>query len=261
MTTKAEVVDIARNYLRDFPKFFQLSFEPRGRTYNLGKPNVDPTSLWVAYVPTGGGAASPTTLYSLDARNGLLRLPTVPDGTVMIEGYHYEWLLPADLEFYADVAIAMMTHNLTTHLHRVAPAVAQVIGMYTLVQALWALLTEFSRDIDVLTSEGVQVIASQRFRMVQSLLGQWTDKYATAAAALNIGIDNMEVLTLRRISRTTNRYVPIYKGRELGDYGPIERLFPPIPTGFVELEDNDDLRTDVLVDGDPPPSYMDTGWY
>lgn len=266
MATTADITTIARNYLRDFPKFFQLDFVPAGRTYNLGKPNVDADTLWVAYVPEGGGSSAtliPTTTYDLDERNGLLRFNTTIDADrILVEGYYYEWLTPSDLDFYASMATDMMMHNLNVHLTNVAPAVAKVIGMYTLVQALWGLLTEYSRDIDVITSESVHIIASQRYRMVADLLGQWTTRYEKYASALNIGIDRIEIMTLRRVSKTTGRYVPVYKAREVGDHGPIERIWPNIDEGFVDIEEpEDELRTDVYVDGDPPPGYLTTGYY
>jgi len=264
MATKAEIVSIARTYLRDFPKFFQVAFTPSGRTYELGKPNVDSTSLWVAYVPTVGGASvTEITTYALDERNGLLRLTTLPDTSqLMVEGYYYEWLLPSDLDFYADMAINLMTHNLSIGIEDMAPAVSDVVGIYTLVQALWGLLSEYSRDIDVITSESVHIIASQRYRMVASLLEQWTAEYNKLAQALNIGLERLEVLNLRRVSKTTNRLVPLYKEREVGDYGPIERLWPEIPDGVISIEEKDDeLRTDVYVEGEPPPGFLTTGYY
>lgn len=267
MTTQAEVINVARNYLRDFPKFFQLSFDAAGRTYALGKPNIDPASLWVAYLPNGVGA-SVTTLtasnYSLDGRNGIIRLPAplVNASQFMVEGYYYEWLTQADLEFYSEMSISVNTHNLNTALEDMAPAVVKVIGIHTIVQALWGLLSEYSRDIDVITSESVHIIASQRYRMVSELLEMWTNEYNTMASALNIGLNRIEMVTLRRISKTTNRYVPIYKGREVGDYAPIERLWPTIDDGIIDIEKKgDDLRTDVLVDGEPPPGYLNSGYY
>lgn len=266
MATKDEITTIARNYLRDFPKFFQSQFSPSGRTYDLGKPNLDATSLWVAYLPTGSNSASvfPSAYYTIDERNGLLRFTSEipPTTTIMVEGYHYEWLTPSDMDFFADMAINLNTHNLNVPLANMAPAVSDVVGIHTLIQALWGLLSEYSRDIDVITSESVHIIASQRYRMVSSLLQYWTEEYNKRAQALNIGLERMEVLTLRRVSRTTNRLVPIYKAREVGDYGPIERVFPPIDDGLINIEDApDDLRQDVFLDGEPPPGYLSTGYY
>lgn len=266
MATKAEITTIARNYLRDFPRFFQNSFTSSGRTYDLGKPNIDSTSLWVAYTPSAGSSASvfPSNYYTVDERNGLIRFTqTLPAlNEILVEGYHYEWLTPNDLDFYADMAINLNTHNLRVPLSNMAPAVSDVIGIHTLIQSLWGLLSEYSRDIDVITSESVHIVASQRYRMVSSLLQFWTEEYNKRATALNIGLERLEVLTLRRVSRTTNRLVPIYKPREVGDYGPIERVYPIIDDGIINVEEEpDDIRQDVYLDGEPPPGYLSTGYY
>lgn len=266
MTTKDDIIKVARGYLRDFPKFFQTSFTPTGITYELEKPNIDKASMWVAYVPTGAASVSvltPTVDYSVDERNGLLRLaaPLVAD-TLMVEGYYYEWLTNEDLSFYADMAIHLNTHNLHTSLDNLADAVVDVVGIHALVQALWGLLSEYSRDIDVITSESVHIIASQRYRMVASLLDTWMGEYNKRAAALNIGLERMEMVTLRRVSLTTGRLVPVYRQREIEDVGPIERLWPAIDDGVISVEEPEDpLRTDVFVDGEPPPGFLTSGNY
>jgi hypothetical protein len=220
----------------------------------------------VAYVPSNGSASVsviPSTDYALDARNGLIRFTTLPPADViMIEGTYYEWLLPSDLDFYADMAIHLNTHNLKVSLAEMAPAVADVVGIHALIQALWGLLSEYSRDIDVITSESVHIIASQRYRMVASLLGQWMEEYNKRAKALNIGLERLEVMTLRRVSKTTNRLVPIFKQREVEDVGPIERIWPEIDSGVIDIaEPPDTLREDVFTDGEPPPGYLSTGQF
>lgn len=263
MATKQEIITTARNYLRDHPRFLQETYNSVSRTVDLGKPNIDSTTLWVRVLSSDGSTSTPT--FSLDERNGLLRLSTelLPTDTLMVEAYYYEWLLPSDMDFYADMAINLNTHNLKTPLENLAPAVADVVGIHTLIQALWGLMSEYSRDIDVITSESVHVMASQRYRMVSSLLQYWTDEYNKRAHALNIGLERLEVVNLRRVSRTNNRLVPLYKPREVGDYGPIERIFPDIDEGVISVEDDEDdeLRQDVYVEGEPPPGYLSTGHY
>ena len=65
------------------------------------------------------------------------------------------------------------------------------------------------------------------------------------------------VVICGRTSRTTNRLVPVQKSRELGDYGPIERIWSPIDDGQIAIaEEQDELRTDVFIDGDPPEGYV-----
>jgi len=262
MSALSEISTVARNYLRDFPKFFQLDFEAVGRTFDLGHTNVDSTKIWVATYLNPTTTVVASSAYSLDDRNGLLRLTTTPATGVklLVEGYYYEWLLPADLTFYSQVALDQHLHNLDFEAEQLSTVVKDVIGMDALIEALWGLMTEYSRDIDVTTTEAVHIPASQRFRMVQQLLQYWTSEYEKKARALNIGLERLEVFNLRRISKTTNRLVPIEKSRELGDYGPIERIFNPMDEGTINIaEEQDDLRTDVLIDTSPPEGYV-TGY-
>lgn len=267
MATISDISTIARNYLRDFPKFFQVSFPVVGRTYELGHINIDTDNIWVAVVGGPGTAASTlsTADYTLDSRNGILRLATTVSSslTILVEGYYYEWVTPSDLEFYTQKAVAKHLVNLDLAIEELADVVVNAIGIAAITECLWALMTEFSRDIDVMTSESIHIPASQRFRMVQSLLAQWEEEYKKHATALNIGLDRMEVFTLRRVSRTTNYLIPLYRPRELGDYSPPERLWPSIDPGVIEKEvKEEDLRTDVLIDGAiPTGSFSNIAYY
>ena len=259
MAALTDIETTARNYLRDFPRFFQLDFDAVGRTFDLGHLNIDSTKLWVATYTDGTTTQLTTSQYSLDERNGLLRLTTTPSsGTkVLVEGYYFEWLLPADLTFYATLALNQHMHNLEVDKEQLTSVVRDVIGIDAMIESLWGLMTEYSRDIDITTSEAVHIPASQRFRMIQQLLTHWTAEYEKKARALNIGLDRIEVFNLRRTSRTTNRLVPVQKSRELGDYGPIERSYVPIDDGEIVIaEEEDELRTDVFIDGDPPEGYV-----
>jgi len=265
VATLSDISTIARTYLRDFPRFFQVSFDPVGRTYELGHTNIDLSSMWVATYTTGGATVelSPSS-YSLDERNGILRLATVPGvgAKVLIEGYYYEWVTPADLTFYTNRAFEKHVRNLGIGIEEMSDVLINAIGIATIVECLWALMTEYSRDIDVITSESVHIPASQRFRMAQSLLAQWEGEYQKHATALNIGIDRIEVFSLRRTSRTTNRLVPLYKPKEFGDYSPLERLWPDIDPGVINREiEEDSLREDVYVDTTPRSGQTTTAFF
>jgi hypothetical protein len=267
--TVSTITTIARNFLRDFPKFFQVSFDAVGRTYELGSPNIDADSLWVASYTTGSPVTitsntSASTNYSLDSRNGILRFNTTPSASasILVEGYYYEWVLPSDLEFYANRSIEQHVYNLDLPLESMSAIVIDTIGMHCVVESLWGLLTEYSRDIDISTSESVHIPASQRFRMVQSLLDYWTKAYERQAKSLNIGLERIEIMNLRRVSRSTNRFVPIYKAKELGEYGPIERLFPEVSKGTIDIEEPADKQiNDVFVDIEPGVSINSSAIY
>lgn len=265
MATITDIETIARTYLRDFPKFFQTTFEVAGRTYDLGHTNIDSDSLWVATYTTGGATTElSSSAYSLDERNGILRLSTLPSSgsKVMVEGYFYEWVTPSDLSFYSRRAFEKHVKSLNIAIEEMSDVLINAIGIAAIVECLWALVTEYSRDIDVITSESVHIPASQRFRMVQGLLAQWENEYQRHATALNIGIDRIEVFSLRRTSRTTNRLVPLYKPKEFGDYSPLERLWPDIDSGVIDREVREDnLREDVYVDTSPRSGQTTNAYY
>lgn len=259
-----QVTDIARAYLRDFPKFFQVAFDGGSRTYELGNPNVDADTLWVAVYTSNTPVELAASAFALDSRNGILRFNQTPasNSRVMVEGYYYEWVLPQDLTFYAQRAVNFHIQNIGVPIENASAAVLDVIGLAALIEALWALMTEFSRDIDVMTSESVHIPGSQRFNMLRNLIEGWEQEYRKHAKALNIGPERIEVMNLRRVSRTTNRLIPIYKPKELGDYGPIERIFPEQDHGTIVLEDSgDDLRTDVFVDTAPQTGITSNAFY
>lgn len=264
LTPLEHTMELARNYLRDFPKFFQVSFDALGRTYELGNPNVDSTTLWIATVSNNVVTELTTSQYSIDERNGILRLTSTPTAgaKLMIEGYYYEWLLPKDLQFYAERSINFHIPTIDTPLEQANQAVLDVVGIGALVEALQALMTEFARDIDVMTSESVHLPGSQRFRMLQSLCQQWEVEYRKHANNLNIGPERIAQFSLRRVSRTTNRYVPLYKAKELGDYGPMERIWAEDTEGHILVTEPDEpLRQDVFIDGEPPAGYTSNAFY
>lgn len=263
LTPLEHTIQLARNYLRDFPKFFQVSFDAVGRTYELGQINIDPTTVWIA--STTGASATELTpnQYTLDHRNGILRLSYTPSANtkLMVEGYYYEWVLPEDLQFYAERSINYHMPTVRIPLEQASQAVLDVVGIGALVEALQALMTEYARDIDVMTSESIHVPGSQRFRMLQNLCQQWELEYRKHANNLNIGPEKIDQFSLRRVSRTTNRYVPLYLPKELGDYGPVERIFAERIEGHLILQDEESLRDDVFIDVEPPQSYVQNAFF
>lgn len=263
MTPLEHTMQLARNYLRDFPKFFQVSFDALGRTFELGHNNIDPTTVWIA-TTTGSSATTMSAAdYTLDHRNGILRLSSTPAANtqLLVEGYYYEWILPEDLQFYSERSINFHKPTIKTPLENASPAVLDVVGLGALVEALQALMTEFARDIDVQTSESIHIPASQRYNRLQDLCRQWETEYRKHANNLNIGPERIDQFSLRRVSRTTNRLVPLYKAKEIGDYGPVDRIFAEESEGHLLIQEEEDLRTDVYLDMEPESGITTNAYY
>lgn len=231
MTLVQDVAKNARVYLRDFGTYFDIDYAVvNAPILRLEHPLVNAASLSVINLATT--TAIPITDYVVDERFGLIRLlqnPSTYTSGIHVSGIHYQWFLDEDLQFFATVMIAEHAHNQPRFaMEEVLGVEAEILSIGTLVQALWSLTTEFGTDIDVNTPEGISIPAHQRFSQVYQLMNFWQGQYDMKAAMLNVGLNRLEVLTLRRISRLTNRYPPIYRPREIDDPGPPIRVRPAI---------------------------------
>jgi hypothetical protein len=96
------------------------------------------------------------------------------------------------------------------------------------------------------------------------IIAQRQEQYHNLCSALNIGLWRVEMATLRRISRTTNKLVPIYMAQEVDDARMPERVYmqndltgrTPMPTTvgvydlIVEQGDNYSVVLDFPDDTD-----------
>jgi hypothetical protein len=223
--TTSDVATRARNRLRDFPTYFEVPFAQPTRTLRLPHPLVDDATFEV-WQPDGTTVSQG---WALDDRNGIVKFqdPTTWPNGVGLSGYHYEWFLNSDLEYYASVTA--LYHEYDREGVEPSDLEVEVMALGTVVQALWALVAEFGTDIDVSTPEGMSIPAHQRFAQVWQLLQGNIDAYKHQANMLGIGLDRIEIFSLRRIAYLTNRYVPMYVPREVDDPRPPVRIYPEIP--------------------------------
>jgi hypothetical protein len=56
------------------------------------------------------------------------------------------------------------------------------------------------------------------------------EQYRELCTHLGIGLYSMEIFTLRRVSKTTGRYVPVYRASEVDDRSYPDRVDIPLPT-------------------------------
>lgn len=178
--------------------------------------------------------------YALDSRNGvlLLTVPLAAGKTLVAQGMRYQEFAPEDLDIFLDRAV--IEHTATDNPAPVldpAPgqrgmslAEQQVVAIRGVINALWALATDASMDVDIVTPDGVSIPRSQRFAQLMQLIQYWEAEYEKLATALNVGPFRVEMFDLRRVSRTTNRLVPLYRPREYDDRLPPQRVLVPIDT-------------------------------
>lgn len=111
------------------------------------------------------------------------------------------------------------------------------------MMAVWTLLMDASTDIDISTAQGTFVPRTQRFRQLTQMYEMLEARYRDICAQLNIGLYRVEVFRLRRVSRFTNRLVPLFKDREYDD--------PTLPVRLLPHIDD----TDADPSGIPSPAW------
>lgn len=103
-----------------------------------------------------------------------------------------------------------------------------LVAQKATIDALWALATDASTDIDISSADGTTVPRSQRYQQIREQIDGMTARYFQLCAMLNVGLNAIEMSKIRRVSRTTNRLVPIFEDREYDDYELPRRQLPPI---------------------------------
>jgi len=247
MTSVTEVASLARNFLRDYPIFFETNFAGTlHSTLRLPHPLVDAESLSVIDNASG----EPVTTAVLNPRAGAIKLadPSAHTEGVSVTGMHFSWFLDEDLLLHAQVLSKQHLHARPGMSLENIPAVEEeIMATGTVVSALWSLAAEFATDIDVSTPEGMNIPAHQR--------------YEDKAAMLNVGLNRTEMFTLRRISRLTGRYVPMYRGREVDDPRRPVRVRPPIdPMAPSPLDAEEDYWMSTYPDMDMSSQDLAGGW-
>lgn len=236
MATIADLVSNARVMVRDFPHPFDGAFVGDGATfrYKLAHPLIVTETFSVVR----NDISSATTLtqgvdYTIDGRNGYLNFTAPPavGQQFVVVGYYYDWFYDDDLTYFANNVVGDHAHGRDDFsLSAMEPNESEVtvIVLGTIVQALWSLLAEVARDIDVHAPEGVSIPASERYHQIQGQLAYYQNEYNTRSEALGVGLARAQVFDLRRVSMVTGRLVPLYVSQEIEDTDPPQRAYPPI---------------------------------
>ena len=106
----------------------------------------------------------------------------------------------------------------------------QPVAVYASTLALYILATDASFDIDISAPDGVTIPRAERFRQLSEMIAQRQAQYRDLCAQLGIGMYRIEVETLNRISKTTNRLIPVYRPQEVDDRSYPQRVRVDQPT-------------------------------
>ena len=235
MTTETALLSRVRLEIGDQLEPFQSTAFGDGETRRFELPS-SPISLagfsaFLLNPQTNESTPLLPSTYTLDAANGVITLPTAP-----LQGRQLVIMGTSARYFDDETMLVFVRTALTQHLHNrdginlgnMPPVEEYPVALLAAVEALYALMNDAAFDIDVSTPEGVGIPRSQRFRQLQEMIELRKAQYAELCAALNVGLNRIEMFDLRRVSRTTGRLVPIYESREIEDIRGPRRVFPPI---------------------------------
>ncbi len=233
------LVNRVRLELGDEPSPFDASFFADGIStqYQLDHFPIKEDSLAVTC------EGQPFTDFEVDYRHGVMifRIPPDAGKTFFVAGVRYKFFNDEDLGIFVQEAVN--EHSLNTvdiyginkTLDDLPKVQWHVIAIRATILALWALVTDASFDITISAPDGVNIPRGERFSQLMELLAAKQTEHDALAKALNVGVFRIEVYTLRRLARRTNRLVPLYMTQEYDDKRPPTRLFTEVSTQGNEL--------------------------
>lgn len=266
-TIQERILDRVRMDLGDLTQPFDFSFvgdDIHDHFYLEHRP-IDPTSLTVIH----DGALVvdlETAGIHIDYDAGMMVFDVAPVGGEMWEvtGTKWRYFSDADLQIFIDTSVSQHTYNrgdysgLDYTMADIKPVEEYPIALYAALQALWALATDAAFDIDILSPDGVNIPRSERYRQLIEVITARQQQYDELAAALNIGVRAIEVFTLRRTAKSTNRLVPVVLPQEYDDGSRAKRvLFPPMLQGTPPVETGVGTYDVDIISGDPKSFVLD----
>ena len=251
MAVLSDLTSRVRLELGDQPKQFSLTFTGDALTSDFPL-EIHPIDLYTLEVYVNGSPIAYPTGYTLEADVGVVHFVHTPpaNAAILIRGLSFRYFTDDDICTFVNTAVEQHTYNRTNGLGsqmtiNLIPAVEEYpIAILATIEALWALATDASFDIDIQAPDGVSIPRSERYRqLTQTIQARW-EQYHQLCAQLNIGLWRIEMGTLRRISRTTNKLVPVYMAQEIDDSRNPERVYiqndlngrTPFPS-YVAIQD------------------------
>lgn len=197
--------------------------------------------------------------FYVEADQGVIHFTTAPasGAAITVSGTHYRYFSNKDIISYVNTAVLQHTSNRTDSYGReytlaLLPEIeVYPVALLAAIEALWALATDAAFDIDISAPDGIHIPRAQRFSQLSSIITARKYQYNELCAALNIGLWRIEMGVLRRVSRTTNKLVPIYMSQEIDDTSKPERVYIENNLkGRTPLPDNVGVYDWVLTQGD-----------
>jgi hypothetical protein len=249
MADMSALIARTRTELGDLAEDFVVPAMGGRPIIELGVRNIIPANVQVIVVEPGlPGTVVAEDRFMVTERTGILTLLDIPtEGAVVtVTGQHYPVWSETELTRFCTDAVSQHVHNRETverykdeHGHiryeRTDTVLADLpdvevvpVSCLAAIEALWAAATDAATDIDVVTSEGTHIARGQRYDQIVEHIARLTGRYKEICSQLGVGLYRIEMRTLRRVSLTTGRLVPVFTPREYDEWDKPRRRLPPI---------------------------------
>ena len=224
---RAELGDLGRSFVETFTgdgvtTRYQLSEGPVSSTgFSAKVNNVDVTAN-----------------ISVELTTGMVIFNSAPanNSTILISGTMYRYFTDDEISYYVDTALcehikgANSSNGSPVNLLTLPAVEEYPVVILATSMALYTLATDAAFDIDIISPDGVSIPRSERFRQLMEMMQVKKEQYRELCSMLGVGLYRIEVFNLRRISRMTNRYVPIYLPQEVDDRSLPQRAIISLPS-------------------------------
>jgi len=235
VATLTSLIDRVRLELGDTPKSFVTQFVSEGLT-NRYKLNYSPVDASNVLIFKNG--VNITDAAEVEETTGIVVLDDLPtqDDEFTITGNYYRYFTTTELETIVSSAADQHagtrpdTFGRKIVLDTLPPIEEYPVALYATTLALYTLATDASFDINIFAPDGVTIPRSERYRQLMEMIDARREQYRELCTQLGIGLYQIEVFSLRRISRMTNRYVPVYRPMEVDDKSYPMRVDLPMPS-------------------------------
>lgn len=235
MATLSAMSDRLRSEIGDLAKSFvyQTTADGISTRYLLPYSPLDGYNLLV----TKNGVDVSTTVEVEEATGYVIFDDAPEDGALLVfAGNYYRYFTNDEIKQFVTTALGQHTANHTDPYGRsvgidTLPGLEEYpVVVHAATLALYTLATDAAFDIDITAPDGVVIPRSERFRQLMQMVMDRQEQYKTLCSQLGIGMYKIDVFTFRRISKTTNRYVPVYLPQEVDDRSMPQRAHLPMPT-------------------------------
>jgi hypothetical protein len=179
-----------------------------------------------------------STDVEVEEATGYIVFDTTPaeGDVVIVAGNYFKYFTETEISQYVSDAFEQHTAFHTDSYGRTMtvanlPTVEEYpVIIYASTLAMYTLATDASFDIDIQAPDGVMIPRSERYRQLMQMIDVRKNQYKELCSQLSIGLYKIDVFSVRRISKTTNEYVPIFEPQEIDNKSPKTRVRLPIPT-------------------------------